>query len=431
MTGPNQESLAKELQTLVGVDNWTFQHMLQTAKQENDEKNDDAKDESEGEKDMDDDYDDHDDDDDDLDDESEDEDEDDNDEEKDKSKGREDCDTKDNPALTVGSADYKLKSQELSKGHGKNEKNTRECEKYKGLLNGDNSGWGQVSEPVGIGLPMEDFLNGNARKNEPCSDQTKPRVPCKKRKFKRKRKHKNGLQRVLFKFLKRFLEKKTTEFEPNLMHKIKDLLADRLRSSSDGLVHVFPKKNKAAYTEALDALTNNFNDKTFQSFQGRSPNLGGRLGDPALHGFTMDDTTLNGPVFRVSPAKAGEQVRAKQPNLSTNQLSTLTNQFHPLANDEDNKVDATLQSDILHEELGTSICLSLILSLALSMVYIHTYIHTHTHTHTHTNTHTCTHTYMHTYKHIYIHTYIRTHIHTYIHTYTHTQMIHTYIHIHK
>ena len=341
MSGPNQDTLARELQTLIGVDSGTFQHMLQSAKKEK-EAEDDAEEEAENESDVDDNDDNGDDADDDSDnddddgDDYEDDDEDESEDEKDENeKDQNECNTK----VTNHKGKSKSVKQDLtvSRGSGDDPKSHKE----------DGSGSDPGYEPTGADFMMADAIHEKGPVENP---QPKP-ASCKWKKVKRR-----STKRVLLRFLKKLLTGKSAAGDPYLLDKIKEVLRDKLQARPDGLVHVFPKNKKAMYEEqALESLMRGANAPTAR-FQGSATR---NADDSLAHEFTTDDTTLNGPVFRISSAAAGHQtVTPDQSALLPGRLDALSNQMHPQANDNDNKGDAQLQSEILREELGASrLCL--------------------------------------------------------------------------
>lgn len=72
--------------------------------------------------------------------------------------------------------------------------------------------------------------------------------------------------------------------------------------------------------------------------------------------LTMDDNTVNGGVFRVTPQMNSKMIAAgdDQDESPPDAVSALNNIIHPLLNDQDNKIDEKLQTKILQEELGKS-----------------------------------------------------------------------------
>ena len=84
--------------------------------------------------------------------------------------------------------------------------------------------------------------------------------------------------------------------------------------------------------------------------------------------LTMDDNTINGNVFRVTPQTNSEKLTTEEaPDQSTpDAVSALNNIIHPLLNDQDNNMDERLQTKILQEELSKITESSLLFACLLS-----------------------------------------------------------------
>ena len=96
---------------------------------------------------------------------------------------------------------------------------------------------------------------------------------------------------------------------------------------------------------------------------GTTPQLGGAAEGTRLPlsqsttnplGLTMDDNSVNGGVFRVTPQmNSNKLTTTENPDESpSDAVSALNNIIHPLLNDQDNKLDEKLQTKILQEELS-------------------------------------------------------------------------------
>ena len=93
-----------------------------------------------------------------------------------------------------------------------------------------------------------------------------------------------------------------------------------------------------------------------------------RLALPQSMALTMDDNTINGNVFRVTPQTNSEKLTTEEaPDQSTpDAVSALNNIIHPLLNDQDNNMDERLQTKILQEELSKITESSLLFACLLS-----------------------------------------------------------------
>ena len=134
---------------------------------------------------------------------------------------------------------------------------------------------------------------------------------------------------------------------------MKDALAGRIQPSEDGLLHIYDKNSGKMN---MEDFLKDLND-------GTPPQLGTttdetRLALPQSNlnpmALTMDDNTINGNVFRVTPQTNSEKLTTEEaPYQSTpDAVSALNNIIHPLLNDQDNKMDESLQTKILQEELS-------------------------------------------------------------------------------
>ena len=324
VVGPNKDTLAKEIQSILGVDEETLQRMIAEGQEDDEDKVDD--------------------DDDDNDDDVEGDDDDDDDE---------DMNDEDNPVKEDYNDD---KTSEMC--DSKAYRNTKICQMFKKIKKKVKDGSGEdndspeihVEQPEGFELRWEDILNNfkhfsSKRKEQVCKlfglhNRRCHRVKKRKRDFKRK------LKKYLLRMLRKFLKNNRSDFEEYLSKKLKDALSGRLQPSDDGLLHIYSKNSgKMNMEDFLKDLNDGTLTRPRVNYQSSSLSS---LGQDSL---TMDDNTVNGNVFRVTPQMnklAGDEGQ----DTPSDAVSALNNIIHPLLNDQDNKIDEKLQTKILQEELG-------------------------------------------------------------------------------
>ena len=306
VVGPNRDTLAREIESILGVDEKTLQKMIAQG-QENEEEDDDDDDDSEDEDD---------------DDEGNDNDDDENDEEEFPGDGTFNDD---------GIAGKKHKEKAGS-----------------GVEDEDDNPKVHVEQPEGFELQWEDILNNFKhfnlkRRKKICKLLGLHNNKCHKA---RKRKHglRRKLKRYLLRMLKKFLKSNKNDFEYYLSSKLKDALAGRLKQSEDGLLHIYSKNSGNMNMEDfLKDLTDGSQPRPGAMSQSSTNQ------DP----LTLDDDAVGDGVFKVTPQMnrlANEE--GQEPPSDT--VSALNNIIHPLLNDQDNKMDEKLQTKILQEELGKS-----------------------------------------------------------------------------
>ena len=341
VVGPNKDTLAKEIQSILGVDEETLQRMIANGQQNDDFSQDD------------------DDDDDDSEDDDDDEDNDDDDSDENGFPGEEDF----NDGKTSEKCNSKTdedKNDKLSDLLATKNPHTKMCRKNKKKIkdgSGENTGIEDddspevhVEQPEGFELRWEDILNNFKhfnlkRRKKICKLFGLHNERCHKA-MKRKHGFKKKLKHYLLHMLKKFLKHNRNDFEDYLSNRLKDALAGRLKPSDDGLLHIYSKNSG---NMNMEDFLKDLND-------GSQPRLGAN--EPALSQtptnqdpLTMDDNSVGGGVFQVTPQmnKLAENEGQEPPSDA---VTALNNIIHPLLNDQDNKMDEKLQTKILQEELG-------------------------------------------------------------------------------
>lgn len=333
VVGPNKDTLAKEIQSILGVNEQTLQRMIAEGQQNDEDKEDDDED---GE---------DDDDNEDADDiEGNDNDDD---ESNDDNPGNEDysddktsdmCDSKTTVDKKLCQTLQKIKKK-VKDGSGE-DIGLEEDERPKI----------HVEQPEGFELRWEDILNNFKhfslkRRKKICRIFGLHNRRCRRAK-QRKRGFKRKLKKYLLRMLRKFLKSNKNEFEDYLSKKLKDALAGRLQPADDGLLHIYSKNSGNMNMEDfLKDLNDGTPPRPGVNYQASSQSSAGQ--DP----LTMDDNTVDGNVFRVTPQMnklAGDEGQ----DAPSDAVSALNNIIHPLLNDQDNKIDEKLQTKILQEELG-------------------------------------------------------------------------------
>lgn len=312
VVGPNQDTLAREIQSILGVDEQTLQKMIVEGQQNDDTNTED------------DDDDDDDDDSEEEDDEGNDNDDDDNDEEESPGDGY----------FNDGKISGKKHKKKMTDGSG--------------IEDEDDSPKVHVEQPEGFELRWEDILNNFKhfnlkRRKKICKLFALHNERC-HRARKRKRGFRRKLKHYLLRMLRKFLKSNKNEFEDYLSSKLKDALAGRLKPSDDGLLHIYSKNSG---NMNMEDFLKDLND-------GSQPHLGALSQTSASQDpLTMVDDTVAGGVFKVTPQmnKLADEEGQEPPSDA---VSALNNIIHPLLNDQDNKMDEKLQTKILQEELGKS-----------------------------------------------------------------------------
>ena len=308
VVGPNRETLAREIESILGVDEKTLKNMISEG-QEGDDDN------AEGDDDEDDDDDSEDDDDDD------DNDDDENDEEF------------------------------PGDGHFNDDEITGKKHKKKagsGVEDEDDNPKVHVEQPEGFELRWEDILNNFKhfslkRRKKICKLFALHNDRCSKVR-KRKRGFRRKLKRYLLRMLKNFLKSNKNDFENYLSSKLKDALAGRIKPSEDGLLHIYSKNSGNMNMEDfLKDLTD-----------GSQPRLGALAQSSANQDpLTVDEDAVGDGIFKVTP-QMNKLASDEGQEPPSDAVSALNNIIHPLLNDQDNKMDEKLQTKILQEELGKS-----------------------------------------------------------------------------
>lgn len=306
VVGPNRDTLAREIESILGVDEKTLQKMISEG-QENEEDDDVDDDNSEDEDD---------------DDEGNDNDDDENDEEE-------------------FPGDGNFNDDEIP---GKKHKEKAGS----GVEDEDDNPKVHVEQPEGFELRWEDILNNFKhfnlkRRKKICKLLGLQNNRCRKA---RKRKHgfRRKLKRYLLHMLKKFLKSNKNDFENYLSSKLKDALAGRLKPSEDGLLHIYSKNSGNMNMEDfLKDLTD-----------GSQPRLGALSQSSANQDpLTVDEDAVGDGVFKVTP-QMNRLANEEGQEPPSDAISALNNIIHPLLNDQDNKMDEKLQTKILQEELGKS-----------------------------------------------------------------------------
>ena len=428
--GPNRETLAKELQTIIGVDSQTLKQMIKKGihdekrksmkKKEEDEEEDEENEDEESDNDAAADGDgDENNDDDDVDngkDKEEEQDEDENaadnednveEENEDGSADEnEDCENEENgqgkkPKQTDSDglstepvAIYEMKVKQCKKKKNKRkdkstndfrapvgkEKNKAMFKNYRGG-SGDDDETAEIHQPPGIGMALADYLNGAAAKRKKKRRRLHHKL-CQLMKFgekvfpscyKHKRRHFHGHHRRwhhrfgLNRLFRKLLKTKTGQFDTNMFGALKQLVMDRIQTSKDGNVHVFPHHgaHKNTYEEALNELLEK--DPTSQMYNDvQSPNnqINYQANKPTspqsqLPGLTLDNT-YDGPAIRVPDTHNDDETQKSLSTLlkgdglnlgTAPELSSLASRFHQPA-DEPAISDEKLHSQILNQELS-------------------------------------------------------------------------------
>lgn len=312
VVGPNQDTLAREIQSILGVDEQTLQKMIVEGQQNDDTNTED------------DDDDDDDDDSEEEDDEGNDNDDDENDEEESPGDGY----------FNDGKISGKKHKKKIMDGSG--------------LEDEDDSPKVHVEQPEGFELRWEDILNNFKhfnlkRRKKICKLFALHNERCHRA---RKRKHgfRRKLKHYLLRMLRKFLKSNKNEFEDYLSSKLKDALTGRLKPSDDGLLHIYSKNSG---NMNMEDFLKDLND-------GSQPHLGALSQSSANQDpLTMVDDTVAGGVFKVTP-QMNTLAHEEGQEPPSDAVSALNNIIHPLLNDQDNKMDEKLQTKILQEELGKS-----------------------------------------------------------------------------
>ena len=313
VVGPNQDTLAREIQSILGVDDKTLQKMIFEGQQ-----NDDAN--TEG-------------DDDDDDDDSE---EDDDDEGNDNDDDEDEDDEEEFPGDGYFN-DVKITGKKHKKKGGS------------GVEDDDDNPKVHVEQPEGFELRWEDILNNFKHFNLKRKKKICKLFALHNNKCHRTKKQKHGFRRklkhYLLRMLRKFLKSNKNDFENYLSSKLKDAVAGRLKPSDDGLLHIYSKNSGNMNMEDF------LKDLTDSS----QPRLGALSQSSANQDpLTMDDDAVSGGVFKVTPQmnKLADEEGQEPPSDA---VTALNNIIHPLLNDQDNKMDEKLQTKILQEELGKSL----------------------------------------------------------------------------
>ena len=308
VVGPNRETLAREIESILGVDEKTLKNMISEG-QEGDDDN------AEGDDDEDDDDDSEDDDDDD------DNDDDENDEE--------------------FPGDKHFNDDEIP---GRKQKKKAGS----GVEDEDDNPKVHVEQPEGFELRWEDILNNFKhfslkRRKKICKLFALHNNRCRKAR-KRKRGFRRKLKRYLLHMLKKFLKSNKSDFENYLSSKLKDASAGRIKPSEDGLLHVYSKNSGNMNMEDfLKDLTD-----------GSQPRLGALTQSSTNQDpLTVDEDAMGDGIFKVTP-QMNKLASDEGQEPPSDAVSALNNIIHPLLNDQDNKMDEKLQTKILQEELGES-----------------------------------------------------------------------------
>ncbi|XP_078343832.1 uncharacterized protein LOC144629489 isoform X2 [Oculina patagonica] len=354
VVGPNKDTLAKEIQTILGVDEETLQRMIAKG-QQNDEMSKEGDDDDDDDSEEDDDDDDDNDNDNDNDDDENDEGESPGDEEFNDGKISEMCDSK-----SVEDKNDKLTDLLAIKNrHTKACKTLRKHKKKVQDGSGVDTGIDDededdpkvhVEQPEGFELRWEDILNNFKhfnlkRRKKICRLFGLQSERCHKAK-KRRHGFKRKLKHYLLRMLRKFLKNNRNEFQDYLSNKLKDALAGRLKPADDGLLHIYSKNSG---NMNMEDFLKDLNDDLKPRLDANVPALpqSSTNQDP----LTMDDNTVGGGVFQVTPQmnKLAENEGQEPPSDA---VTALNNIIHPLLNDQDNKMDEKLQTKILQEELG-------------------------------------------------------------------------------
>ena len=430
IVGPNRETLAKELQTIIGVDSQTLKEMIRKAVRDKQWKLKNEKEENEEDEEMDenqndeisdneDDSNNNDDDaaaaddDDDYDEDEEEENEIDDDDVDSKNEGKnienEDGSADDNDCkkpkvnsknkkqhkttnLKISGnfvpepvALYELKvntCREKKKEHrdksdlcipvGK-EKNKAKYKNFR-VGSGNLEETTEIKVPSGIGTALADYLNGNKAKIKQVRKRHRHKL-CQLLKLGAKifpgcHRHKQRHFHRLGGMLGKLLKTNTGQFDSKMYTALKQLMMDRVQSSQDGNVHVYPHHgpHRNTYEEALneliekDPISQLYNDVPAPS----NNQIGSQVLKPLpasqsqLPGLTLDNT-YDGAAIRVANS-LNNQGTEKQllpllkgtgDNIRTD-FSQLASNFH---NTEDKVEDAddALHSQIIKQQLSKNV----------------------------------------------------------------------------
>ena len=308
VVGPNKDTLEREIQSILGVDENTLQKMIIEGQENSNES-------TEG------------DDDDDVDD-SEDED--------DEDEGNDDDENDEDEFPGDGDFnDGKISGKKHNQKAGS------------GVADEDDNPKVHVEQPEGFELRWEDILNDFKHFNIKRRKKICKLFALHTNKCHRARKRKHGFRRrlkhYLLRMLRKFLKGNKNDFENYLSTKLKDALAGRLKPSDDGLLHIYSKNSGNMDMEDFLKDLTDASQPRLSAMSQSSANQ-----DP----LTMDETVGDG-VFKVTP-QMNKLANDEGQEPPSDAVSELNNIIHPLLNDQDNKMDEKLQTKILQEELGKS-----------------------------------------------------------------------------